>query len=227
MAAPFHVVATPKSLSGHLSGDDLVAAVQDRVGHEGLYVHMAIGHRTLDAFTTPGVDLPLADARSVLPTDDTLTHPVRTPRVAERYVDALLDPDLPERANGPAGPGFMTGTVAAVLAGATAADVRAPPGTAPEYRDAHDPPAAPPGTWPRAGKAARTHRCAWPARRTAPASAAAAPVSAASARCASTAASGTHTAAPPAGARGRTMTRPEPRTEAERHPEGGFTSRFR
>lgn len=93
---PFFVFASPY-MPAELDGDDLLAAVQDRVGRDGIYVHMSNGH-SLVRTGTVGVELPTRDATTVLLRDETFDHESRLPEVAEGYVDALLDPDVAQRA---------------------------------------------------------------------------------------------------------------------------------
>ncbi|MCY9784480.1 hypothetical protein KIK06_11315 [Nocardiopsis sp. EMB25] len=95
---PYHVVVTPY-LAGNLGSDTFLASLQDRVGEDGLYVHMNDGHTVVRAFTTPGVDLRTGDATTALMGDESYDHTSRLQDVAAGYVDLLLDPEIAARAD--------------------------------------------------------------------------------------------------------------------------------
>src|SRR5690625_1868315 len=61
---PFFVFASPY-MPAELDGDDLLAAVQDRVGRDGVYVHVNDGNGLVRAATV-GVELPTREATTVL-----------------------------------------------------------------------------------------------------------------------------------------------------------------
>ena len=95
--APFYVVVLPPASAGG-GEDDLVAALRDRVGEEGLYVALSEGSVRATA-ATPGVRLPVDDARTVLLGDDELGYDTSPAQVGERFVDALLDPEIGRKAD--------------------------------------------------------------------------------------------------------------------------------
>ena len=95
---PFHVIVLPSRPTG-LSGEELLAAVADRYGQEGLYAQITAGHSTIKALDV-GVDLPVGAAfRMMLYEVETDTVRNTPQKIAKTYVDALLDPDVAERAH--------------------------------------------------------------------------------------------------------------------------------
>ncbi|MFW6691673.1 hypothetical protein [Streptomyces sp. MAR4 CNX-425] len=89
---PTYVLVLPND---PLYGEQLLAAVHDRVGEDGLYVLIDAGLPTIRA-TSYGVDVPVRDAVAVttfeLPFD---AWPIETFRL---FVEALNDEDVAERA---------------------------------------------------------------------------------------------------------------------------------
>ncbi|MDA2807131.1 hypothetical protein [Nocardiopsis suaedae] len=94
---PFYAVVTPP-VPGALDGDDLVAALRDRIGEEGLYVHLEAGRTTPSTAATPGVRLPMDDADTAMLGDTGLDYDSSPALIAEHYVDALLDPEIERKA---------------------------------------------------------------------------------------------------------------------------------
>ncbi|WP_017557576.1 hypothetical protein [Nocardiopsis baichengensis] len=95
---PFHVVVTPP-MSTAVEGDDLVAALRDRIGEDGVYVHVSEGRTSVATAATPGVRLPVDDAEYLLLIDEDLDYDSSPALIAERYVDALLDPEAERKAD--------------------------------------------------------------------------------------------------------------------------------
>ncbi|WP_017540559.1 hypothetical protein [Nocardiopsis halophila] len=95
---PFHVVVTPP-MSTAVEGDDLVAALRDRIGEDGVYVHVSEGRTSVATAATPGVRLPVDDAEYLLLIDEDLDYDSSPALIAERYVDALLDPEVERKAD--------------------------------------------------------------------------------------------------------------------------------
>lgn len=95
---PFHVVVTPP-MSTAVEGDDLVAALRDRVGGDGVYVHLSEGRTSVATAAAPGVRLPVDDAEYLLLIDEDLDYDSSPALIAERYVDALLDPEVERKAD--------------------------------------------------------------------------------------------------------------------------------
>uniref|UniRef100_UPI0003787EB5 hypothetical protein n=1 Tax=Nocardiopsis chromatogenes TaxID=280239 RepID=UPI0003787EB5 len=94
---PFYVLVLPQTVAS-ADGDDLVAALRDRVGEEGLYVAVTEGGIRATA-ATPGVRLPLRDARTLLLGDEEVDYDTSPARVSELFVDALLDPEVERKAD--------------------------------------------------------------------------------------------------------------------------------
>ncbi|MDA2812811.1 hypothetical protein O4J56_19355 [Nocardiopsis sp. RSe5-2] len=94
---PFYVVVLPGT-AGSSDSADLVAALRDRVGEEGLYLALSEGSVRATA-ATPGVRLPVDDARTVLLGDDELDYDTSPAQVSGRFVDALLDPEVGRKAD--------------------------------------------------------------------------------------------------------------------------------
>ncbi|MFE3461802.1 hypothetical protein ACFXKD_30030 [Nocardiopsis aegyptia] len=96
LGVPYQVFVSTGLLA--FEGEEFLAAVQERSGREGLYVLLNAGQTVVAATTTPGTDLPTRDAASVLMSDESYDYETPVPQLAAGYVDALLDPDVAERA---------------------------------------------------------------------------------------------------------------------------------
>ncbi|USY17717.1 hypothetical protein NE857_20560 [Nocardiopsis exhalans] len=94
---PFHVFAAP-DLNAVRDEDAFLAALQDRLGEEGLYVYLKDGYTVVRAAATPGFNLPVRDAATVVMNSGEVDHGSALPEVAGAYVDALTASDLSARA---------------------------------------------------------------------------------------------------------------------------------
>lgn len=139
---PFYVIAGPLP-STRLRAEQVLSAVHDRSGADGLYVYLQPAGGTVEAVAY-GVDVPADDATAALLYSDELDYDASIGQTAEAFVTAALDPRIEQRVaqqreeystdsgdgvwesftaeldpatyNGPANLGFLAG----VLAGAVA-----------------------------------------------------------------------------------------------------------
>jgi len=146
LGEPYHVVVSPFPGTGPEWGGQLLPALHDRLGADGLYVHLRPETALFDA-EAYGVPLPVDDARSALMSDPDIDYDAPVDQVAERFVLALtgsgdggaaapspygepsagdrfaegwrdfLDDLDPTSHNGPGNTGFLAGTLGGFVLG--------------------------------------------------------------------------------------------------------------
>ncbi|MFB8761880.1 hypothetical protein [Nocardiopsis alba] len=96
---PFHVYASP-SMPYSYEGREFLSEVADRVGADGLYVHIADGSSMVRTVAM-GVDTPMEDVDGLVGARVRDEERPSIETIAEIYVETLLDPALEEWAGNP------------------------------------------------------------------------------------------------------------------------------
>lgn len=146
LGEPYHVLVSPFPGIGTEWGGALLPALHDRVGADGIYVHLRPGDSFPEA-AAYGVDLPVDEARNAVASDPAIDYDAPVDRVADRFVAALagagtsaqgpapyaeptawdgfaegwqsfLDDLDPTSHNGPGNAGFLAGTLGGAVLGA-------------------------------------------------------------------------------------------------------------
>ncbi|MEU0238761.1 hypothetical protein ABZ234_13835 [Nocardiopsis sp. NPDC006198] len=145
LGEPYHVVVSPFPGPGTEWGGAMPPALHDRLGSDGVYVHLRPDSTLFDV-AAYGVALPVDEARSALLSDPDFDYGAPVDQVAEGFVRALTDPaaggaadrygppsagdrfaegwrgfldDLdPTSHNGPGNTGFLAGTLGGFVLGA-------------------------------------------------------------------------------------------------------------
>ncbi|MEE2055035.1 hypothetical protein Q8A49_31500 [Nocardiopsis umidischolae] len=147
LGEPYHVVVSPFPGPGTEWGGAMLPALHDRLGSDGVYVHLRPDSSLFDV-AAYGVALPVDEARSALLSDPDLDYGAPVDQIAEGFVRALTDPggagaadpdrygppsvgdrfaegwrdfldDLdPTSHNGPGNTGFLAGTLGGFVLGA-------------------------------------------------------------------------------------------------------------
>ncbi|NYH50572.1 hypothetical protein HNR06_000161 [Nocardiopsis arvandica] len=97
LGVPYHVVVSPFPGTGAEWGGEMLPSLHDRLGEEGLYVHIRPEDSWIEA-EAHGVDLPVDDASGAVAKDPEIDYGTPVDELAEHYTAALLDPDVAERA---------------------------------------------------------------------------------------------------------------------------------
>ncbi|MFD3687868.1 hypothetical protein ACFWTE_23990 [Nocardiopsis sp. NPDC058631] len=90
LGEPYHVVVSPFPGAGPEWGGELLPALHDRLGADGVYVHLRPESSLFDA-AAYGVSLPVDDARNTVMSDPDIDYDAPADQVAERFVLALTD----------------------------------------------------------------------------------------------------------------------------------------
>ncbi|MFJ9557436.1 hypothetical protein ACIRPH_26815 [Nocardiopsis sp. NPDC101807] len=91
LGEPYHVVVSPFPGSGTEWGGAMLPALHDRLGSDGVYVHLRPGSSLFDV-AAYGVPLPVDDARSAVMSDPDIAYDAPVDQVAEGFARALTDP---------------------------------------------------------------------------------------------------------------------------------------
>ncbi|MFD6952539.1 hypothetical protein A6A08_08110 [Nocardiopsis sp. TSRI0078] len=97
LGVPYHVVASPFPGTGAEWGGEMLPSLHDRLGEEGIYVHIRPESAWIEA-EAHGVDLPVDAATSAVAKEPGVDHKTPVDELAEHYAAALVDPGVEERA---------------------------------------------------------------------------------------------------------------------------------